>query len=87
MDFSAERPRAVLAFDTANEVIALGLGVLDGATQTVRCVASKRIPAHRSSNTRSLPEIDALLTAEKMERADIAPYGTSVMRSALAASV
>lgn len=72
MDFSAERPRAVLAFDTANEVIALGLGVLDEATQTVHCLASKRIPAHRSSNTRLLPEIDALLTAEKMERADIA---------------
>ena len=54
----------VLAFDTANEVIALGVGRLvrgEGAASSVEIIASERIPAHRASNTRLLPEIDALL--------------------------
>ena len=65
----------VLAFDTANEVIALGVGRLvpreggaegEGAgaadgTPSIEIIASERIPAHRASNTRLLPEIDALL--------------------------
>ncbi len=61
----------VLAFDTANEVIALGVGRLvpaasdgeggEGALPRVEIVASRKIPAHRASNTRLLPEIEALL--------------------------
>ncbi|MBR3259054.1 MAG: tRNA (adenosine(37)-N6)-threonylcarbamoyltransferase complex dimerization subunit type 1 TsaB, partial [Eggerthellaceae bacterium] len=61
----------VLAFDTANEVIALGVGRLvpgkgaDGSEgrgiPSIEIIASERIPAHRASNTRLLPEIDGLL--------------------------
>ncbi|MBQ3386863.1 MAG: tRNA (adenosine(37)-N6)-threonylcarbamoyltransferase complex dimerization subunit type 1 TsaB, partial [Eggerthellaceae bacterium] len=67
----------VLAFDTANEVIALGVGRLvpgegagegevegagaAGGTPSIEIIASERIPAHRASNTRLLPEIDNLL--------------------------
>ncbi|MBR2791023.1 MAG: tRNA (adenosine(37)-N6)-threonylcarbamoyltransferase complex transferase subunit TsaD [Eggerthellaceae bacterium] len=55
----------VLAFDTANEVIALGVGRLhpgvDGTSPSIDIIAGERIAAHRASNTRLLPEIDALL--------------------------
>ena len=61
----------ILAFDTANEVIALGLGELDLATHTVTCVESLRIPAHRASNTMLLPAIDDLLTRHGIDRSSI----------------
>lgn len=67
-----ERARYVLAFDTANEVIALGLGRLIRSSQEIIQVASKCIPAHRASNTRLLPEISALLEEVGIERKDIA---------------
>ena len=51
----------VLAFDTANEVIALGLGVLHPETKTVELLAAKEIAAHRASNTQLIPQIDALM--------------------------
>ncbi len=50
----------VLAFDTANEMIAIGLGALDAATRSVRMCASCEIAAHRASNTQLLPHIDEL---------------------------
>ena len=50
----------VLAFDTANEVIAIGLGKLDAATQSIECVASVEVEARRASNTQLLPRIDEL---------------------------
>ena len=107
----------VLAFDTANEVIALGLGRLvradagagtacEGMSSRAQTVlsshgqptglsgscgtrnegmpsqasfephidilASERIPAHRASNTRLLPEVDALLAREGVAREDLA---------------
>ena len=61
----------ILAFDTANEVIALGLGELDPATCTVTCVESLRIPAHRASNTMLLPAIDDLLARRGIGRSSI----------------
>ena len=61
----------ILAFDTANEVIALGLGELDLVTHTVTCVESLRIPAHRASNTMLLPAIDDLLTRHGIDRSSI----------------
>ncbi len=61
----------ILAFDTANEVIALGLGELDPATCTVTCVESLRIPAHRASNTMLLPAIDDLLAHRGIDRSSI----------------
>ncbi|WP_281655713.1 tRNA (adenosine(37)-N6)-threonylcarbamoyltransferase complex transferase subunit TsaD [Eggerthella sinensis] len=62
----------VLAFDTANEVIAIGVGALDRASRTVDVVASVEIEAHRASNTQLLPRIDETLAAYGVAREDIA---------------
>ena len=64
--------RYVLAFDTANEVIALGIGALDAQTKTVTCVYSQIIEAHRASNTQLIPQIDAALEECGITRAQIA---------------
>lgn len=62
----------VLAFDTANEVIAVGLGRLNPQDKTVDKVATVQVQAHRASNTRLLPEIDQLLREAGATRADLA---------------
>ena len=51
----------VLALDTANEVLALGLGLLDAQTRSVRMLATRQIQAHRAANTQLIPKIDELL--------------------------
>ena len=62
----------VLAFDTANEVIALGLGLLEACDKRICMVASVNVPAHRASNTQLLPHIEALLAEAGVARVDIA---------------
>jgi len=62
----------LLAFDTANELIAIGLGILHPDSRTVECVASRHIEAHRASNTRLLPSIDELLAETGVARDEIA---------------
>lgn len=62
----------VLAFDTANEVIAIGLGKLDAATQSIECVASVEVEARRASNTQLLPRIDELCAQAGAGRGEIA---------------
>ncbi len=62
----------VLALDTANEVIALGVGRLDARTREVRVVASVEVAAHRASNTLLLPTIDQTLTELGISREEIA---------------
>ncbi|WP_282209701.1 tRNA (adenosine(37)-N6)-threonylcarbamoyltransferase complex transferase subunit TsaD [Parvibacter caecicola] len=62
----------VLAFDTANEVIAVGLGRLNAQDKTVEEVAALQVQAHRASNTRLLPEIEQLLRKAGVERSSIA---------------
>lgn len=62
----------VLAFDTANEVIAIGLGKLDAATQSIECVASVEVEARRASNTQLLPCIDELCAQAGVGRGEIA---------------
>ncbi len=64
--------RYVLAFDTANEVIAIGLGALDGATRTIDCAAAAEAEARRASNTQLLPRIDELLSCAGVTRGEIA---------------
>ncbi len=64
--------RFALAFDTSNEVIAIGLGRLDEAAHRIDAVASVQVKAHRASNTRLLPLVDALCADNGVERADIA---------------
>lgn len=61
----------VLAFDTANEIIALGLGRLDRTTRTIQLVASRETEAFRASNVKLLPEIDALLKQAQVTRDDV----------------
>lgn len=62
----------VLAFDTANEMISVGLGRLDRKTCSIELVASKETEAFRASNVKLLPEIDALLCETGISRDDAA---------------
>ncbi len=62
----------VIAFDTANEMISLGLGRLDRTAKTIECVASREVGAFRASNVKLLPEIDALLKGAGVERGQVA---------------
>ncbi len=66
------RAHYVLAFDTSNEVIAIGLGLLQPASCGVELVASIEVAAHRASNTQLLPRIDALLSAEGVQQEQLA---------------
>ena len=61
-------PSYVLAFDTANEMIAIGLGVLDAGTRTVTLRAGCEVAAHRASNTQLLPRIDELVAQAGIAR-------------------
>ena len=62
----------VLAFDTANEMISVGLGRLDRKACSIELVDSKETEAFRASNVKLLPEIDALLGEAGISRDDIA---------------
>ena len=62
----------VLAFDTANEVIAVGLGLLHPDAREVECVAAVEVEARRASNTQLLPRIDGLCEATGVARGEIA---------------
>lgn len=62
----------VLAFDTANEMISVGLGRLDRKTCSIELVASIETEAFRASNVKLLPEIDALLGEAGISRNDVA---------------
>lgn len=62
----------VVAFDTANEMISLGIGLLDRAKKTIDCIASREVGAFRASNVKLLPEIDALLADMGISRGEVA---------------
>ena len=64
--------RYVLAFDTANEVISIGVGALHPESKTIESVASVEVRAHRASNTQLLPHVDELLAEHGIARGDIA---------------
>ncbi len=64
--------RYVLAFDTANEVIAACAGRLLPGGKRVVMVASVKVAARRASNTQLLPRIDAMLADAGIVRGDIA---------------
>ncbi len=65
-------PRYMLAFDTANEVVSIGVGALDPAAKTITPVATVEVRAHRASNTQLLPRIDALLADSGIARGSLA---------------
>ena len=68
----------VLAFDTANEMVAIGLGRIAPAAQASdTCaesdiVAAREVPAHRASNTVLLAQVDGLLAEAGISKEDIA---------------
>ena len=62
----------MLAFDTANEIIAIGLGVLHASSRMIELTASVEAEARRASNTQLLPRIDAALAEHGVAREDIA---------------
>lgn len=62
----------VVAFDTANEMISVGVGRLNYQTQSIEFVASQETEAFRASNVKLLPEIDALLADTGVSRDDVA---------------
>ena len=68
--------KLVLAFDTANEVVAIGVGRLAAAENPAECrvqvLATLEVQAHRASNTRLLPEIDGLFARQGIARDQIA---------------
>lgn len=65
-------PRFVLALDTANEVIAVGVGELCAEGRRVKMVAQAQVEAHRASNTRLLECVDAVLGEAGVSRGEIA---------------
>ena len=65
-------PEYVLAFDTANEVVAIALGHLDASSRSVTLVAERNIAAHRASNTTLIPQIDSMLHDQGIFRSDLA---------------
>ena len=72
VDAPRHEPAYVLAFDTANEVIAIGVGVLNAEARAIELVAHAEIEARRQSNTQLIPCIDALLAENGIARGDIA---------------
>lgn len=64
--------RFALAFDTANETIAVSVGFLDTDSREVVPVASVQERAHRASNTRLLPIVDELLSSNGLSREGLA---------------
>ena len=72
VDAPRHEPAYVLAFDTANEVIAIGVGVLHEEARAIELVAHAEIEARRQSNTQLIPRIDALLAENGIARGDIA---------------
>lgn len=61
----------VVAFDTANEMISVGVGRLNYQTQSIEFVASQETEAFRASNVKLLPEIDTLLADTGVSRDDV----------------
>ena len=71
-DADLESAPLVLAFDTANEVVAIGLGALNAATHGVDVIATREIEAHRASNTQLIPQIESLLNDSGVRRDQLA---------------
>ncbi len=67
-----QKNKYVLAFDTSNEVIAIGIGKLDLANRSIEMVAHDEAQAHRASNTQLHPRVDALCNANGIAHENIA---------------
>lgn len=69
---STSDPQYILAFDTANEVVAVGVGLLDEQARGIELVASCEIEARRQSNTQLLSQINNLLEQQNIIRSSLA---------------
>ena len=75
MENQAHKQEYMLAFDTANEVIAIGLARIcadASGTPAMDIVGQSLIEAHRASNTQLLPSVDALMSKAGVEREQLA---------------
>ncbi|NHM14615.1 tRNA (adenosine(37)-N6)-threonylcarbamoyltransferase complex transferase subunit TsaD [Xiamenia xianingshaonis] len=72
MSSPTSTPAYVLAFDTANEVVAIGVGVLRPSDRAIETAASVEVAARRASNTTLLPTIDKTLRDLGISRESIA---------------
>lgn len=61
----------VLAFDTSNEVVTLGLARIASGAR-LNMIESRVIPARRASNTQLIPQIDRLMSEAGERRGNIA---------------
>ncbi len=64
--------RFVLAFDTANEVVAVAIGQLDAQAKAVNAITCREVQAHRASNTTLVPLIDEMINGLGVKRSQIA---------------
>lgn len=62
----------ILAFDTANEVIAVGVGRLDRDARSIEVIASEEVPAFRASNTKLIGQIESALEHAHIDKRSIA---------------
>ena len=69
---SAESHQYVLAFDTANEIVAIAIGVLDTSTRRISLIATREVEAHRASNTTLIPLVDMLMAEYGIHRDQLA---------------
>lgn len=64
--------RFVLAFDTANEIVAVGVGRLEPSGRRIEEAVCREVQAHRASNTTLVPLVDAVLASNGIARSQIA---------------
>ena len=62
----------ILAFDTANEVIAVGVGKLERTDRSIEVLVSEEIPAYRASNTKLIASIETALERAHVDKESIA---------------
>ncbi len=62
----------VLAFDTANEIIAVGLGLLDREAKTISLISAREIPAFRASNAKLIEAIQTVMDQASVSKERIA---------------
>lgn len=61
----------ILALDSANETLSIGIGVCDASTRSIHCKAHKELLAQRASNQKLIPCINDLCAAEGIQPADL----------------
>lgn len=63
--------KLILAFDTSNEFVSIGVGYLDETSASIDIIATAEIASNRSSNKLLLPSIDEIFKTHKLNSTDI----------------